>query len=250
MERDPYEVLGVSPGASKDEIKKAYRKMAKRYHPDLHPGDEQAAEKMNEINIAYDKLSNPEKYAREQRRSSSYESQQTYGNQQGYGGQGQYQQGNQGTYGQSYGNGPQGQTYWGFGFDDLFGFGGYSAQVQKPQPQAEDTQEFLKAIQYINQNQYKEASAVLMYVVSVNRNARWYYLSALANYGAGNTVLALQQIQQAVKMEPGNSVYMQTLRSMQSAGYAYTTQSQEYGGTAASCCNALCLSQLCCMCCL
>lgn len=60
MEKDPYEVLGISPGATKEEIKKAYRKKAKQYHPDLHPGDEQAAEKMNEINIAYDRLSNPE----------------------------------------------------------------------------------------------------------------------------------------------------------------------------------------------
>ena len=62
MEKDPYEVLGISPGAAKEEIKKAYRKKAKQYHPDLHPGDEQAAEKMNEINIAYDRLSNPVKY--------------------------------------------------------------------------------------------------------------------------------------------------------------------------------------------
>lgn len=60
--KDPYEVLGVSRNASNDEIKSAYRKLAKKYHPDLHPGDEEAAKKMQEINVAYDQITNPEKY--------------------------------------------------------------------------------------------------------------------------------------------------------------------------------------------
>ena len=47
MAINPYEVLGINPGATKDEIKSAYRKMAKKYHPDLHPDDPKAAEKMN-----------------------------------------------------------------------------------------------------------------------------------------------------------------------------------------------------------
>ncbi|MFQ8765311.1 MAG: DnaJ domain-containing protein [Oscillospiraceae bacterium] len=50
MTGDPYEVLGVSHGASEDEIKQAYRRLAKQYHPDLHPGDAACAKKMNEIN--------------------------------------------------------------------------------------------------------------------------------------------------------------------------------------------------------
>lgn len=56
---DPYSVLGVSRNASEDEIKRAYRQLAKKYHPDLNPGDPEAARKMNEINAAYEQIKNP-----------------------------------------------------------------------------------------------------------------------------------------------------------------------------------------------
>jgi len=59
---DPYAVLGVSRDASEDEIKAAYRRLAKKYHPDLNPGDEAAAAKMKEINAAYDQIKNPAAY--------------------------------------------------------------------------------------------------------------------------------------------------------------------------------------------
>ncbi len=60
MVNDPYSVLGVSPNASDEEVKAAYRALAKKYHPDLHPGDENAARRMNEINAAYDQIKNPQ----------------------------------------------------------------------------------------------------------------------------------------------------------------------------------------------
>lgn len=62
--RDYYEVLGVERGASADEIKKAYRKQAMKFHPDRNPGDKEAEEKFKEAAEAYDVLSNAEKKAR------------------------------------------------------------------------------------------------------------------------------------------------------------------------------------------
>ena len=62
--RDYYEVLGIAKGASEEEIKKAYRKQAKKYHPDLHPGDKDAEEKFKEVNEAYEVLSDKDKRAR------------------------------------------------------------------------------------------------------------------------------------------------------------------------------------------
>src|SRR3989304_1494605 len=59
--RDYYEVLGIPRDAADEDIKKAYRNLAKKYHPDLHPNDKQAEARFKEINEAYAVLSTPEK---------------------------------------------------------------------------------------------------------------------------------------------------------------------------------------------
>lgn len=231
MVNDPYKVLGVSQGASQDEIKKAYRKKAKECHPDLHPDDPDTRRKMQEVNEAYDMLMNPDKYR----------SQQSYS--------GGYQQGN--PYGQSsYG----GQGYGGWSpFDDMFGFGGqYSyggAQTPPPREEPGDDDRIRQTVRAINAGQFQSALYLLNSVPAPGRNARWYYLSALANQGIGNLMAAMEQIQHAVQMEPGNPVYRQLLERFQQAGHAYEANGRGFNMHVmdpGKLCMGLCLFQFFC----
>ena len=86
MARDYYEVLGVDKGASDDEIKKAFRQQAKKYHPDLHPGDKEAEAKFKEINEAYSVLSDPDKKSKYDRFGHAGVDPNGFGGGGGYGG--------------------------------------------------------------------------------------------------------------------------------------------------------------------
>ncbi|MBR6514906.1 MAG: molecular chaperone DnaJ [Clostridia bacterium] len=112
--RDYYEVLGIQKGASEDEIKKAYRGMAKKYHPDLHPGDAEAEAKFKEVNEAYSVLSDADKKAK-------YDQFGHAGVDPGMGG----------------GYGGFGGGFEGFDFGDIFGsfFGGGSTHRSRNAPQ-------------------------------------------------------------------------------------------------------------------
>ena len=78
MVSDPYQVLGVSRDADAETIKQAYRRLAKQYHPDLHPGDDYAAKRMNEINEAYEAIKNPQAYQRQQAQQQARQNAQNY----------------------------------------------------------------------------------------------------------------------------------------------------------------------------
>lgn len=140
MVQDPYKVLGVSPSASDEEIKKAYRTLAKKYHPDLNPGDEVAAQRMNEINAAYDILSKPHTarhasgYGPGSSYGSGYSGTSGYGSATGTDGYYSSSNGNSSGYTNGYGN-SYGNGYGGFGnwqntdenpfenYGTFFGFG-------------------------------------------------------------------------------------------------------------------------------
>lgn len=210
---DPYKVLGVSPGASQDEIKKAYRKKAKEYHPDLHPNDPGAARKMNEVNEAYDLLQNPEKYRAKQEQEQKRQQQQYRSNYGGYG-----QTGHQGTnqgYGWYQGAGGWYSDFGGFDFGDIFGFGTRKYDTM-PHPQSSDPNELVRAINAVNSGRYHDAVTILSQMTSPYRNARWYYVSAVAHHGIGDTVRAQDLLQKAVQMESENPVYKQLLREYSS----------------------------------
>lgn len=227
---DPYKVLGLEEGASKEEIKKAYRKKAKECHPDLHPNDPKAAERMHEVNEAYERLMNPEKY---QSRNSAGQSRSAYG--QG----GSYTQGN--PYGQyQSGQSGYGDSWQEFDFEDLFGFGRRNSQILRPERMAGDSETIKQVVDLINIGRYAYANQTLNTVTSQYRDGRWHYLSALANYGMGNTMAAMERIQKALQMEPSNQLYEEVRQSMYYTGRAYSTNGQEFQNSVAEV-HRLCL---------
>ena len=238
MVKDPYEILGVDRNASKDDIKRAYRQKTKENHPDLHPDDPNANKKMADINEAYDMLMNPEKYANRQNTNpNSGSSYQQQGYQQNY-----RQQGNPGWNG----------DFYGFGFDDFFGFGPRYQQsytFNRPQPQSTDSNEIRSAIDLINRQAYQAASQLLNRMVSSERNGRWYYLSALAQAGIGNTMQAYEYISRAVQMEPDEPEYRRVQSQFGQYGSRYQQTRQGYTTTAMDLdrvCLSLCFMNLFC----
>ena len=231
--KDPYEVLGVSRGASDDEIKKAYRAKCKRWHPDLNPNDPTAEEHFKEVQAAYDAITKGETGPQ---MGGAY-GQQSYGS---------YQQQSYGQQGQNYGfGGFEGFDPFGFGF----GFDGYGQQQGGASYNGADTPEMQAARNFVVNGRYAEARRVLDGMTV--RSARWYYLSSLANQGLGNRIDALQDARRAVQLDPNNMEYRMHLQRLQNPGQTYRTHTTyaQPGGLMRWCWSMILLNLLCNCCC-
>ena len=187
---DPYQVLGVSRSASDEEIKKAYRNLSRRYHPDANinnPNKAQAEEKFKQVQQAYDQI------MKEKQQGTGYGS--SAGGFGGFGGFGGAQSG--GYYGNT---------------------GGYQGDSSRMQA----------AANYINNRCYREAMNVLNDIPFGERQGRWYYYSAMTNQGMGNTATALEHIRRAVELEPSNVQYRQYQQHLEYGGTWYTNMGSGY----------------------
>ena len=221
MVSDPYKVLGLSPGASDEEVKAAYRKLAKKYHPDLNPGNERAAARMNEINAAYEQIKNPQ---------SQQET----------------------SYGASYGSG--GASAWSDAWSGAWNAYGGSAGAYQNREDSERN-EVKAARNFIRARQFEQAVVALSGVPSAERNGEWYYLHAIANYNLGNRVAALDSARRACTLSPGNERYRQLLTEIQQGAQAYDTRGEGFGFRRVdlgnnNLCMSLCLANILCnLCC-
>lgn len=238
--RDPYQVLGVSRDASEEEIKKAYRKLSRIYHPDANvnnPNKEQAEEKFKEIQQAYQQIMKEKEQG-------------NYGGYGGYGGQ----EANGRSYG-GQGNGgydPFEDFFGGFGFGTFGGQGSYGQRRGSAGDEDEYSVHMKAAMNYINSGHYREAVNVLNGIS--DRTARWYYYSSVANQGLGNNAVALEHADKAVSMEPQNMEYANWKQRMESGGSWYSGRQTQYGGmptySGSGLCWKLCLANLICnLCC-
>ena len=216
---DPYKILEIDRSASDEEVKKAYRKLSRKYHPDANinnPKKDEAEAKFKEVQQAYQQIMDE----RERGYSSSDS---------GYG-----QNGGYGEYG----------PFGGFG-----GFGGYSSGAG--QSETEEEVHLRAAANYIRSGHYKEALNVLAGISE--HSALWYFYSASANSGLGNNVTALEHAKEAVRLEPQNMQYQMLLQRLESGGTWYQNRQTVYGypGTFdSSWCVKLCVANLLCnICC-
>lgn len=180
MIQDPYSVLGVSQSASNDDIKKAYRELSRKYHPDSYvnnPLSDLAEEKFKEVQEAYQQIMNEREHGYSSNSSGSYSNSGSY------------------DYGYSQGNATSG--------------------------------DMVTVYNLLNSGRYRDALNILSGIN--NRNAQWYYYSAVANMGMGNNYVGLDHARQATSMDPGNQEYRAFLNRIQNTSMQYNNMGRHYG---------------------
>lgn len=240
---DPYKVLGIERGASDDDIKKAYRALSRKYHPDANinnPNKAQIEEKFKEVQQAYERIMKEKEYG------SSY-------NDSGYGPGSSYGGGYNYGYGSQYDGDRQKST--GDPFEDFFrafGFGGFRGGQTSQKDMDETTMRINAAANYINSGHYKEALNVLNSISE--RDAKWYYYSAIANSATGNNVVALEHARKAQQMEPSNAEYSNLAQRLASGESWYANRQADFGfgglsGGRSDVCLRVCLPVMVCSMC-
>ncbi len=228
---DPYSVLGIPQNASDEEIKKAYRSLSRKYHPDANinnPNKDAAEAKFKEVQQAYQQIMHEKEYGAS-----------------GYG---------QGGYGQSsYGQGGWQEDFGSFGgFGGPFrGFGAEYRQANAGGTENEEDLHMRAAANFINSGHFQEALNLLNGIS--RRGASWYYYSAMANSGMGSNVMALNHAREALRLEPDNIQYQILVNRLESGGSWYQQRQGPYQTTFAGgndFCMKLCLANLMCnLCC-
>ncbi len=210
---DPYKVLGVDRNASDEEIKRAYRKLSRKYHPDSNIGKSEAEraaaeERFKEIQRAYKAIVNGE----------ATDAHSAYG---------------------------------GYGYDQ-HGYGGFGAGQRQQGSSSMDQDEayYQACANFINNRMYEEAIRTLGDIKT--HDGKWYYFSARANAGLGNTATAQEQIQRACQLEPNNMEYKQFMSRLQNGSGWYEEMGRAYGAPDMSgsdfCCRLCLFSMLCNVC--
>ena len=209
MNNNPYKVLGVSPDADDETVKKAYRELARKYHPDRYADTdlaELASEKMKEINAAYEEINRLRAEGASGQQSSNY----------GYNGTGYSYQ----TSGAGYQN------------------GNYSAELKS---------KFKEIRGHINSGRIDEAERLLFTIDRTEGGAEWIFLHGCVQLHRRNYVDAQRDFETAYRMEPTNNEYWtfkeQMHRRAGGFGSGYRTSRGDCGCDP---CTTLCLVDCCC----
>ena len=223
MNQSPYDVLGVPMTATDDQIKAAYRKLAKKFHPDLNGGNPVAEAKMQEINEAYNLLIKHK---------------------------GEPQQQPGGGYGPGnpfYGSGGQQYTYRSMGGAQFFNFEEFLRRMQQSRQYtantayAETDPLYKRVEDAYNRREFLQARQMLAQIN--NRTGAWYYWSAMVDLAQGNRVSALNNARIAVQMDSSRVEYQALYQQLQSGGQAYR-QTGTMQGFMGGICNNPCLTCL------